>query len=179
MNLIVKAGVRLIAVFAAVELGTYVLRYLSVLVYSGASGHSLGRDIAIICGIAAVGLLLAWLLWAKSASIAKALLGRVDVNTLSINSSTTDALRLGIRLIGVGLIAASIPALFGQVAYWLASRAPAEQVLSARDVGLWVEMGVRLILGTWMATGAKPVWRSLLKALKALGPGDAGAPEQG
>ena len=172
MNLIVKAVIRIIVVFAAVQGLSYFIAYISQVYTSGAfQGSDRTQALGAIAVAAVVLALLFWAVWSFSGRIARALVGHVDVNTLQINSSTVDAYQVGVSLIGVYLLVTNLPVLFSLAARQVFYGSPAVDTYAVNNVGAWIQSGTELLIGlsltfsagrmlavfkriwTWAATG--------------------------
>ncbi len=157
MNLLVKSAIRIIVVLASIQTISYVLNYTASILES-LKNMELARELLLlICAVIIVAIIL-YLVWKNAGRIARALVGRVDVNTLTIDSSSLDVYKVGIGLIGVVLIATTVPTFFSLIArYIVNSRNPyyLQDYQFCQDIPYWIQTITKLVIGCFLTFGRK------------------------
>jgi hypothetical protein len=177
MNLIVKSAVRIIVVLTAIQSISYIIKYISSLfnpIYQMSSHDKSTGLLALLLAVLVLYAILS-IIWIKAARIARILIGRVDVNTLTINSSSLDVFWVGVGLIGVILLATSLPSFFELIAQRIVY---SSGQFAINDISSWVGTISKLIIGVCLTLGLKKIPTNFSAILKRIVTDDAKPKEE-
>ena len=175
MRTIIKAIVRILALFFAIKLLTPLISSIRII----AEMSRLDIELSLInlayalFVIIIIGLVL-YFGWWKADSIAKLLAGDLDDNAIAVSTSNVDLYRVIISAFGIYLLITSIPGLAGLISYHLNSTQMYADTglvpnidFVAQEIERWVFQIVTLLLGIWLTFGGKPIARFLVRISSA------------
>jgi hypothetical protein len=114
------------------------------------------------------------LLWIKTDWIVRVIAGNIDDNEIVISTSNLDLVKVAMQILGMVLLATSVPVLLGFIAYHFRITHLYEELeLSvtatqyATELRSFVEYIVKLVLGTWLLLGTRGITRAIDKVMNA------------
>ena len=163
MRSIIKAAIRVTIVILFVKYLVETINRVSVLfIYPFSQDLEAYPLLYMYIAFFIVMTVILFLLWWKTDWIVKIVLGVLDENELSINTSNKDLIKVAMYILGLWLLVTSIPDLFGIFAYQirLMEENPdliytaGQQAVTIRDVVSYV---ITIVIGAWLVLGNKGI----------------------
>ena len=114
------------------------------------------------------------LLWLKTDWIVRVIAGNIDDNELLITSSNLDLVRVAMQILGMVLLATSIPKLLGLGAYHfrilnLVEKldVPSSAVSQATELQSFVIIIVTFLIGLWLVLGTRGIVKAIDSVMNA------------
>jgi hypothetical protein len=164
MRLAVKAFIRIMLIFVALQAVIYFIRYISSIVnynHSYLGDYDLFIDVIFLVASALIVLLVIYVFWWKTDWLVRVLVGRTREKELVISTSNLDLIKVAMRILGVVLLVNAIPELIGLVGYHFSL--PAEfwdypsYYESARETQEFIIVGIKILFGVWLVLGSRGI----------------------
>ncbi|MFH1032275.1 MAG: hypothetical protein V1767_06920 [Chloroflexota bacterium] len=175
MRSIIKAALRVVIVFAFLEIVASLVKSIgSLLTFRHIpDAQDLSTFYVNISIASLIGLLILWAMWWKTDAIVRILVGNISENELVINTSNLDLIKVSMRILGIYLLATSIPDLFGLIAYHIQNvnlyveLNNIDPKLQADEIKWWVTTGVTILIGIWLVLGSRGIVTAIDKVWTA------------
>jgi hypothetical protein len=159
MKVLAKAIIRIVLVFALINVLVILILGLVAVFREAYGGNTLFYAIAEIVMVALVGFVLLLMAWVNTDYIVRKVVGNTYGKHIEITTSNVNLMGVAMSMIGIWLIVSVIPDFLGTIArhYYYTSQLlypnnlPAD--MRADEIQGLVVSGVKLVLGLWLFLG--------------------------
>jgi hypothetical protein len=172
MKTIIKAIIKIIALVFALKLLSPLLGGIAnvMMAYRDNGQYTLIYSVSVLLLILIAALVL-YFGWWKTDRIVRLIAGDLKENALAISTSNVDLYRVILSVLGIYLLATSVPNLFGLISehFYYAQMYPGisfEPNTTANEIKGWVSQGVYILIGIWLTVGSKPIAKFFVRIWK-------------
>ena len=166
MRTLTRAIIRiiLIVIFLSTLLGF--IRYLeNILIVIPRTGeHATWFQIYLLFAAFIISILILVFFWWKTNWLVNILAGRVSNHELIISTTNIDLIKVSMRILGIWLVADSLPKLVGLIGYHITL--PSSDLLvdiHAQEIENWITTAGKIIVGFWLVLGTRGIYRAFDK----------------
>jgi hypothetical protein len=159
MKTIIKAVIKIITLLFAIKLLSPLVSNIATTVIA----YQENRQYALIYLVSAlitiiVSALVLYFGWWKTDKIVRLIAGDLDENAIVVSTSNVDLYRVIISVLGIYLLATSIPGLISLISdHFYFARMGLTLDMVPNEIGRWTFQIVTFLLGIWLAIGSKPI----------------------
>ena len=169
MKTIIKAIIKIIAlVFALTLLSPLISSITNVIMFYTDNMYTDNGQYTLVylaeaLFIILISVLILYFGWWKTDKIVRLIAGDLKENAIVVSTSNADLYRVILSVLGIYLLATSVPNLLSLTSYHIYNAQMYSDVLLpppymvADEIGRWVFQIATFLLGIWLAVGSKPI----------------------
>jgi hypothetical protein len=167
MRTLTRAIIRIMLIVMFLSTLLTFIRYLEgILVTLPRAGiQATWFEFFLLIASAIISLMILSFFWWKTNWLVNVLAGRVSNHELIITTSNVDLVKVAMRILGIWLLADSLPSLVGLIGYHIAL--PPQDIVDkythATEIKNWLFAGSKTLVGFWLVLGTRGIYRALDK----------------
>lgn len=170
MRLAVKACIRIIIIFIALQAFFSFLNYASSMIFNYqvySEDYNLPFQVAVLAVSALVVAAVLGVLWWRTNWVVNVLVGRMPERELVVSTSNLDLVRVAMRILGIVLLVFAVPELIGLIGYHFSVQDEFGGTVlyynTADEVRDLIIAVVKILLGVWLLVGTRKIVKAIDK----------------
>jgi hypothetical protein len=157
MRAIITVGLRILIIYIFLLFLNEILKNFYVI--SDTINHSGGDTFTLfsLLGVCMVVILILVIAWIKAGWLSSVLASDLDDNSLVISSTNLEIFRVAMKIVGLVLLATTIPTIAGLIAYQIVLTQPDPVYSTVKEqatlIRYWVIPVVKILIGIWLVLG--------------------------